>query len=706
MKSKAAARQRIFQVRHADDETNGIRWFEKNLDKLGLDSTGDGGGSASGTGGDTLLPDKETRATFRSRLLRAVLDQDFVPSSNAEAMNELRFRGNVGRRSRQEREHRRVKTEVDQRHAKKDTDIQREAEGHLKSMLEGGRKRRDAAAAYCQKLHDLEDRALFDKERFAVMSTAEQAAFETAFNERAAHIREFYAESRAEREDEAVARRDRIQSQCEERRRKVEIMCSQVVYRMVDFVVVASEERARHGGAPLLPTEWARLKCLFCSPEQLFPEEPTPELLPESKNPALEIKTFLESRNLDRVEGLWRPRGLAASELPPQLSPLSEALSIARGLTEGSVKCPREAPTYGCVSGGSEDRNLSAKLVIQGCRNGLNDLCAELGRWTRLYVCDLATTLDCAMEVGAEMAASDGKGGKALKSKKTSVSGRKSSLRGSTVISTADTEAMVAEKDQREAKETLARKAFDLDASEEDIAAFKEAAAAYHTLCTHPKKGTSQVTIAMTINLVVRHLFCRAPRGKGWILVGYPSSLIESKLFENALSGYTDEEVVTELGRGRKASKIDSKTKMGSKDLAQESPSAPPRSGLDAILNLVKPRPENTSEGWQPRHQIDEIEGGGEDKSSINKPPVPTAAGISEMNESFRRGEEGSTENLQEKDARTAWWKTFEGGHLACDVPNEANDERFLETLFLLVNTAQNRKVSFGCEGFVGSELL
>lgn len=703
VKESSTARQRISRSQHANDEASGIQWFENNLDKLGLDPGGSKGGGGAGTGGGAVLPEKETRAAFSSRLLRSVLDQKFVPLSNAERMAELRFRGNAGRRGRQEREHRRIKTEVDQRHAKAETDAQRAGDDHFNSMLQEGRERREVAAMCWEKRHASHFRELHDKKAFAELAVSRQNAFAAAFNERSSLTRERYAESSSEREAAADMLRAKLQNSRERKRRRVEVMCSEVAHKLSDLAVVVSEARAHQGGIPLPPTTWIHLKRWFCSSEPFFSDDTAPVPSPEPRDPVLETKTFLEGRNLDRCEGFWRPRWSTLAEVPDRTSPLSEALSIARDLVEASDNGPREAPTYGRPGGSGGNRELSVRLVVLGQRKEWHDICRELGRWTLLYVCNLDTALECAMEVGAEMAASDGKSGKGRKGSVTgrrdsasgrqgSVAVRKKSVVGREIDSAADAEKAANGEGLKSTKEAIAHKAFDAEASEDDVAAFKEAAAAYYALRTHPKKGAAPVPLAVTVDLLVKHLSCRAPRGRGWILVGFPKSLLESKILENLLSGYTDEDVAVELGRGRKASKHDAKAKKGSVAPQPEEAPPPPTSGLDAVLSLTRRRSHETPQAC---HAIDSSSGGGlqgeADSSGVDSsPPQAEAAGGLGEHSGEEEDEDGST---SERPAQTAWWKSFAGGHLTCDVSDEANDQHLLETLFLLVNAAQNRKV-------------
>lgn len=713
VRATAIARRRISREKHTDDGAEGVRWFEKNLEKLGLDPGVDSMCSRAGAGGDATLPNRETRATFRSRLLRAVLDQNFTPGSNAELMAELRFRGNAGRRGRLERQHRLVKTEVGQRRAKVKMDAHQNADQYLRNMLEEGRARRVATAEHWERDQALDKQALADCERYAGMRADEQIAFEVAFNERAMAVRERYTKESADREDNANALHARLKASRDKKRRRLEMMCSQISNKVADLAVVASEERAHQGGIPLTPTTWARLKRWFCSLEPFFPEAPAPEHKTKPIDITLHAKGLIESRNLDRCEGHWRPYDLAHEEVPPKSSPLARASKIVMELAMASGAGPREAPTYGrdggrwCAGEGEgEHRHLSVRLVVLGDRNGLDDLCAELGRWTRLYVCTLEFALECAMEVGGGAAASEGqsskgKGGAVAKganvaNRKASTAGKKSSLAGGVEGIAIEDEEVSAEKAAREAKEEIVRKAFDPKSSEDCITAFEEAAAAYFAWRTHPKKAALPVPVAMITDILAKHLSCRAPGERGWILVGYPNSVLECKMFENSLSGYTDEDVTAELDGG-KSSKPEAKKKKGSVVPTQEEPPlAPVRSALDAVLDLTTScsnasRQAQESSGLQ----VEVGEGRPTEPSTNEHGDTSTAVEDAEVSHVLVEAAEPDVGNTDERNARAAWWARFEGGHLACDVPHETNGERMLESLFLMVNAAQNKKVKF-----------
>lgn len=678
VKATAVAHKRLSRARHRNDETDGIQWFEHNLDRLGLDPGGGGAGGGAGVSatGGAVVPDKETSATFRSRLVRAVLDQKFIPSSNAETMAELRFRGTTGRRGRQEREHRRVKTEVDQRRAQAETDAQRKVDNDLKGMLNEGRERREAAASSWTAKRNRQQSALSDEKRFAEASAALENAFEIAFNARANNIRESYEESRGEREVKATALHVELREISEKKRRGAEAMCLHVANKMSDLAVVASETRALQGGVPLAPTTWANLKRWFCSPEPFFVDSTPPEIPPEPSDPVLDANALVESRNLDRYDGPWRLRWDPLQTPPITSSPLPRALSVARELLRASGSGPREAPTS--TRHGNE---MSVRLVLLGRRDGMNHLLEELGRWTCLYVCSLETVLELAMEVGMELAASEGKGAK----------GRKASAAEKHAV---DIDAEPAEPADTESKETALQRCFHQETTEENMAAFKEAAVAYHALRTHPKKASTPVPLRTTTDLLVKHLACRAPKGQGWILVGYPNSLLESKMLENALSGYTDEEVAAELGTSGKTSKADAKTKKGSMVPQQQEDElqSPPISGLDAILIVTSTT--KTSRTSYPAESCRRIEDDGEATVSgdelADAPSTREDGTIAQGKTDEDDMDDGSTE---QRGLQTQWWQSFEGGHLSCNVPDEANDERLLETLFLLVNAAQVRKV-------------
>lgn len=700
VRETATARWRISRARHATDVVEGIRCFEENLDRLGLDDgCGVGGaGDGLGPGKKNKLPDIETGPAFRSRLLRKVLDQKFVPGSNAETMAELRFKANVGRRARQERENRRVKAEVVNKNAKRETDAQRSADDHLRLLLEKGQSRRKIAASFWEKEQTREAEAAVRQEWSVNKSVAQQAAFETAFNVRAASTRVRHAALSEDREARSDAMRARRESAREEKRGRTESLCLAIAQKIADLAVIASEARMNQGGTPLLPTVWEHLKRWFCSADPFFPEESSLEPQPEPHDSVQEAKAYIEGLNLDKCEADWRPRGVACTGLPPPPSLLEEALGVAWDVVGATGPGPREVPMHkalqsdDCSHIGSTKGSMSIRMVVLGKREGLHDMCAELGRWVNLYVCRVDTVLECAMQIGAEVVSSDAKSVKGKKGTTARKGATKSKHKGNDV-SIEDSEVLSETEAKTKAEEVLARTAFDPDASEEQVAAFKEAAAAYFALRSHPKKSALPVPVSMTADLLVKHLSCRAPKGRGWILVGYPRTLIESKMLEHALSGYTDEDVTMELNVGGKK---DKKKKRRTVLDPTEQPVIP-RSGVDAIVNLVRIRPDVEDEVSQANDENVEKQVASDSTKDIDGRQQEKV-----RNEGHERGsnvgkdcQEGELDiDAAEASACRTWWEGFEGGHLACDVPDEASDERLLETLFLLANSAQKRKVS------------
>lgn len=709
VRETAVARRRISRARHATDVVEGIRCFEENLDRLGLDAGCGIGGAGDGLGPrkKSLLPDVETGPAFRSRLLRKVLDQRFVPASNAETMAELHFKGNAARRARQERENRRVMSEVVQRNAKRETDAQRSADDHLRSLLEKGQRRRKIAASFWEREQTREAKAEVRRERSVNKSVTQQAAFETAFNVRAASIRVRHAALSEDREARSDAMRARRESAREEKRRRTESLCLAIAQKIADLAVIASEARMNQDGTPLSPTVWKHLKRWFCSADPFFPEESSSEPQPEPHDSVLEAKAYIEGRNLDQSVADWRPQGVACTGLPPPPSPLEEALSVAWELVGATGPGPREAPMHKALQSddssdiGPNTGSMSVRMVVLGKREGLHDVCADLGQWVNLYVCSVDSVLECAMEIGAEVVSSNAKSVKGQRGSTARKDATKSKHKGhvgggsGNGVSVEDSEVLAeTEADAKtKAEEVIACTTFDPDASEEHVAAFKEAAAAYFALRTHPKKSDIPVPVATTVDLLVKHLSCRAPKGRGWILVGYPRTLIESKMLEHALSGYTDEDVEVELGGGGKKGR---KKKRGTALDPMEQPEVP-RSGLDAIVNLVRMRPDVEDEVSQANDENVE-----EEATSSSTKDIDGHQQEKVRNEGHENGSnvgKDCEEDVADIDAAEAsgcraWWEGFEGGHLACDVQDEASDERLLETLFLLANAAQKRKVS------------
>lgn len=713
VKARATAQQRISRARHASDEVGGIQWFEKNLDKLGLDP----GGSGAGEGGSNLLPDKESQATFRSKLLRAVLDQRFEPSSNAEAMSELHFKGAAGRRARHEREHRRLKTEVDQRHAKADTEAQRKANEHMDSMLQVGREKRAVAMAHWESRRAGVAETIRDSERFAALKAAEQCAFESAFDERAFKTRERYATEQADRNAVVEALNTKLRLNRSAKRQRAETLCAEVALKIIDLAVVASEARTGRGGLPLPPTMWMHLTRWFCSSEPFFAATSAPESTAVPRNIALEANAFLERRNLDKCEGQWRPHGLPSEIHELENSPLDAALAIARDLVEATGPGPREPPSMycgTCSDGRHEDGgHLSVKLVLLGSITPWDRMCSELGRWTGLYCCSIETALECAMEVATEMAAANAKSAGDKKKSKSIVAGKKGIAGGvgSDVKGGAEEHgeagAVAAETAEKDRQEALNRRSFHLEAREEDVAAFKEAAAAYYALCTNPKKAGASIPVSITTDVLAKHLSCRAPQGRGWILVGYPSSILEAKMLESALTGYSDEDVRVELGGGTRATKVGNKKQNISLTPKEDTPEAPAQSGLDAVLKLSAVRSDRScSHGQDENGTIGTVQGSHPDALIDNdmqdtQDVHVSVTGVTAEVKAVKTGEKSEAaltetgEGIPGAKRRelVEWWSIFEGGHLTCDVPSEMHDERQLETLFILVIIAQNRKV-------------
>ena len=632
-----------------------------------------------------------------------VLEKRLVPSSNFEIMADIRFKGNARRRGCREREYQRFKTEEIERRAKKEADAKRAADSHLTLMLQNGRGRREIAALFWEKKRVNEDKAATRRERSIGMSTRAHAAFETAFNARVANTHARHAVLIQEREKRSQALQARRDGAREGKRRRADSLCAQVAQKLVDFAVIVSETRASQGGAPLSPTMWRNLNRWFCSAEPFFPEENLSEFKVEPLNPYIEAKSLLESRNLDRCEGSWRPRGTTRKDFPPSSSRLDEIVSVARDLAWTTEPAPREAPMYKAFPSGDDGSDngrisLSVRLVLLGKRKGLSSLCAELGRWTHLYVCSLDTALKCALEVGADVTASDGKDAKGRKKSvaRASVSNSKSKVAGDhSGTSSVNSSALKS----ADGKEAIARSAFDPDASETHVTAFKEAAVAYHALRTHPKKGANPVSVATTVDLVVKHLSCRAPKGRGWLLIDFPKTLLESKLFEHALSGYTDDDVEAELGvdRGKKTRNKKSKA-IPPETLELQ---VKPRSGLDTIMNLVETFPDSDGRACQANGEMDAKVGIAETSGSsegvgIRAEEITRDQGYKE-DDFVGNGPKGdvTTVDAAETLACRTWWEAFEGGHLVCDVRDDTNDERFLETLFLLANAAQ--KIKVGC---------
>lgn len=304
---RSAGRDRIRRIRCSDDVAGGTRWFEKNLDRLGLDPGNDPAASTGGGRDNALVPDIQTQASFHAKISRAVLDQNFQPSSNAEAMAELRLRGKIGRRARKERKHRRLKTEIDQRNAKAESDALRDASERREATLAAGRTRRAAAAAHREgeRVRILESEAA--AESFERRKDAETRAFESAFAQRSADARERYFKTAEERNAATDALRLRAQVRRDGKRQAAAAVCEEVAQKIVDLAVASSKARVRNKGLPLAPTTWARLVGQFCSSEPFVSGTVRHESPVPPRDTARDTNARIQRRNLIRYQGNWRP---------------------------------------------------------------------------------------------------------------------------------------------------------------------------------------------------------------------------------------------------------------------------------------------------------------------------------------------------------------------------------------------------------------
>lgn len=722
VRARAAAQQRIRRNRCADDTVHGTRWFEKNIERLGLDpgstlSSGDGGAADC-----VLVPDNESQATFRAKLLRTVLDQKFIPGSNAQAMAELRSRGKIIRRARHERMHRRLKIEVDQRLAKAETDAKRAESERLKHMLEAGRERRAEAAAYLKRCSARQKKAISQSENSVQATAAQHRAFEAAFNKTAADARERFYARKHKRDAAAEELRFQRRLHIELKRKRTNALCKEIALKIVDLVVVASGARAERGGVPLPPSTWTLLVRRFCSSEPFFTTTTTEENLVTHLHPAFQAKERIQHRNLERCEGMWRPYTNPGGISLPEVSPLDHALSIARYLVEINDKGPREPPStyFGSTkitSNNDIGHGLSVKLVLLPNTTELEGLCAELGMWTGLYCCNINEALECAMIVGADLAAADKSRVDGKKARKSRSSGHGEQAEAGNSNDQAS-RASETEKTGEEKDDAVTRGGFHPEANEEDVAMFKEAAIAYHALRKDPKKAASPVPLALTTSILVKHLACQAPPGKGWILVGYPRCRLEAKLLENALTGFTDVDVMAELGGGAKVTKPDAKKRKVSAAPTAEVPRVPQRSGLDAVLTVPTVYEHETRpNGYSDSRQVKQADGANADTMSIahrgggeKDPPCIESKdhGLSSSADKIKASVVTNSEPMTSAEAVgdislqygevLEWWSQFDSGNLCCEVPQETTNERLIESLFLLAIIAQMRKVCWGLE--------
>ncbi|CAM9132976.1 unnamed protein product [Discosporangium mesarthrocarpum] len=694
MMEMEAACRRLSRTKHSNEQAEGTQWFEKNLEKLGLEP-GSNGGDEPISVGNTLLLSKDSPAAFLDRLEQRVREQSFVPTSNAEAMQELHSRGKAGRKARNERQYRRCKAHLDQRQAQAEAIARGEEERRLQVMLDSARERRAAAAAHWERSWAREARERLGFKRLPALIEENNKRFQEAFEEWAAGVRANHMVVEAARKEEEAVLQVQLDKKREEKRAHATALGKEAVHKLVDLAVVTSEVRAATGpapGQPLPPSLWKALKCRFISQEPFYkeavPEQPRWEL---SHDPTLEARAFLEFGNYSRCRGWWYPEGcrggvgLVQGEVAQWVKdPLQEALMAARKLVTMEWQGQRE--TF-LPSGAPA--TLRVVMRGRGREEQLRGLCSELERWTGMYVCTLDRAVECAMAVASEEAErEESQGFKGAGSAKKGKEGVNRVTDGGS------------EDGGREGVTEGGVKVepFSLQAREEDITRFKEVAATYHALKTNPKKASGPIPLQMTTSLLLTHLACKAPParsdtcgngGRGWILLDYPQTLLEAKMLENGLTGYSDEDVAAELNGGKvpKAAKGKGKGKGSDKQGEEEVP-PPPRSGLDVVFEFTAPaRPvslgsnSNDKDSTDPPGSASRAIGYTGKRRSVSAKEEPTG-GLG--------GEAG--DGMRESEDMAQWWGTFEGGCLWCSVGHEANAERWAETLFLLLQEAEARK--------------
>ncbi|CAM9160437.1 unnamed protein product, partial [Choristocarpus tenellus] len=645
---KESAQKRISRDMHLKDQIKGIQWFEKNLDRLGLDLNS-GGNDPSDS---PFAPCKDSQATYQKKIMQQYIEQGFDPSSNAEMMEQLRIQGDAGRKARKDRHYRRHKTDCDQRRAQAEANAQCEEEQRLKFMIDSGRQRRATAGAHLEKSHKKANEAQFTAMRLQILAEKHREHFDVVFQERASGIRKRFCAEENAREAERRAHNILQQARVENKWHRAEVLCREAVHKLIDLTVVASELRSGQCGKPLTPTLWKALKSRYISPQPFHKAEKT--LDPHNaRNPTLKAKASLQLQDLLDCKGEWQYNREATTAVGLNMTdPIEAALNSARELVQHNMQPLRESPSCG---------TLTLKVVIRGPLMQPSNIFWELGQWAGLYVCDLEQALVCAMEV-----ASDHKGDH----QGLADDGIVGVGQGGDAGDSSDNGA----RDKFVETGTQNLEPFSPLALEEDINSFKELAATFYELKTNPKKALLPVPLKMTTELLVKHLDCKAPGG-GWLLVNYPRTLLEAKLLENSLSGYSDDDVVTELNGGKRPRN----TKRSSAGRNSVQVGISPHqlgAGLDGVIDVISTNFSTDSAA----KEAGEVYETGEICSTGGKNEVQATSGSS------------TNEVNLEGDEFVRWWRTFAGNYLYCSIKCEVNRELLLETLFLLLGATEHGK--------------
>jgi len=149
-----------------------------------------------------------------------------------------------------------------------------------------------------------------------------------------------------------------------------------------------------------------------------------------------------------------------------------------------------------------------------------------------------------------------------------------------------------------------------------------------------------------------------AVEGRGWVVAGFPETVLQAKLLESFLSGYGDADVDAALaGGGKKGKKADAKKdKKGKGDEAEEEPFA---SVLEALV-VVTDRPPAAAAAPPPAAEV------GDDEGSAAPAEAPPADGA-------------PAAPLEGADAVADWWKTIAGTTLFWAPATEAGLEERLD---------------------------
>jgi hypothetical protein len=548
----------------AFDGLDGVNWFETHVARQGLIGSSDE---------SPLAPTAEDEQAYWERLnAQMTLTQGSMTS--ATDIERLRTKVITERTAKKERKARERKLAAERLRAHGKTESGEAREREIQAHLEAARKYEESRTESWVRQKTKQATAELREHRLKTAKAAFQSNLDRDLSHFVESSRKRHIASAEQRSADAAALRERLAERRREKRAYASAMCAALAHEVITLSTEASEMKSAAGGGPLTPSQWISLKSQFVSGDlaheiaQGVLQDETGEQADEDgsvTNPACDAGqsgSYVSFLELQSSHGSWRPAA------PPDLA---ANVSAVPDPTEGLVKTLHELlqPTPPALHSFSPVG--PAHVILTGGQEGqLADIALCLGSWTGLY----CTSMEDALQVAVDWAMSEEKNADNESAPDAKEEG---------AAAGDDEEATLSQ-------ERLSR-AFSSTALSEDIQAFKEAARKYNADINDSKRKLN-LTLSSLTDLLVLHLKCAAGADQGWILYNYPSTLLEAKMLEHALSGYTDEDVETEHNGGKPPKKEKPKgAAKGGESLAESedasrAQSCTHRSALDAVIYI------------------------------------------------------------------------------------------------------------------------